>query len=102
MTCAKKQVLCIIVSPTGERFVGENSCRNPKAECPRQPGEDYTKCITICEQEGHAETIALDKAGPHAQGATVYLVGHSHYCRNCQIDLFNAGVKYQANPITTE
>jgi deoxycytidylate deaminase len=99
MTCAKKKVTCIIVSPIGKIFTGENSCRNPQTSCPRNPGEDYAKCITICEQEGHAEMVALQKAGHHAQGSIVYLIGHSHYCRNCQIDLFNAGVQYLTKPI---
>jgi len=99
MSCAKKRVTCIIVSPSGKHYVGENSCRNSQTKCPREPGEDYAKCITICQQAGHAEMMAIDLAGSDATNAIVYLIGHDHYCRNCQIDLFNAGVQYLTKPI---
>ncbi|MEX3764429.1 hypothetical protein [Paraburkholderia phenoliruptrix] len=90
--CAKKRVLCTIVTPRGERFVGENVCASPQATCPRAPGENYDKCITICGQEGHAETVALARAGDKARGAHAYVEGHTYACRDCQQQLFGAGV----------
>ncbi|MEN9316084.1 MAG: hypothetical protein RIS35_2477 [Pseudomonadota bacterium] len=92
MTCAKKRVVVYLYSKDGRVFVGENDCANPQPVCPREPGEGYDKCRTICRQTGHAETNALHQAGDAARGATALLVGHHHYCRECQRALFDAGV----------
>lgn len=92
MTCADKQVRCVITSPTGEMFIGTNACNSPQTLCPRAPGEDYAKCKDVCHQEGHAEIIALRAAGKHAQGSTARVSGIDWICRNCQIALVKAGV----------
>ena len=92
--CAKTRVFCEITAPTGERFVGENWCVNPQPICPRAPGEDYTKCSTVCQQEGHAEVVAVRLAGPLAAGATAVLRGHTYACMACQHALFGAGVRW--------
>lgn len=92
MTCAKRQVTCYIVTTTGETFVGRNTCREPQNVCPRDPGEGYEKCVSICKQIGHAEEVVLNMAREKAKGATAYLENHSWYCRNCQEKLFAAGV----------
>ncbi len=34
-SCAKQVVRATIVTPDGQRFVGENDCRTPQQECPR-------------------------------------------------------------------
>lgn len=91
--CAKTRVFCEITSPSGEKFVGENWCANPQAVCPRAPGEDYTKCRTVCQQEGHAEVVAVRLAGAAAAGGTATLRGHT-YCMDCQHALFGAGVRW--------
>ena len=96
MTCVKRDVRCIIQTIDGDIYEGRNSCDNPQYECPREFGEDYTKCKTICKQEGHAEEIALKNAmkdHPDLTGATAYIEGIDHYCKNCQHKLFNAGVE---------
>lgn len=90
--CAKKRVVCTLVTPTGERFVGTNDCRRPQDSCPRLPGEGYQKCKDICWQPGHAEEIALAFARERAEGATAYLEGIDHYCKECQRKLIEAGV----------
>lgn len=92
MTCAKLQVKCTIITEDNLVFVGTNGCANPQAVCPRVKGEDYTKCRTICGQEGHAETVALARAGDKAKGARAYVEGHTYACRACQEALFAAGV----------
>lgn len=92
MTCAKQRVRCVLTTPDGQTFEGTNDCANPQRVCPRTPGEDYTKCRTVCRQHGHAETDALNAAGDRAIGATAQLVGHSYYCAECQHALFAAGV----------
>lgn len=91
--CAKVTTRCTLVTTTGERIVGENVCRNPQAKCPRLPGEDYTKCRTICDQVGHAEVVAVMNAGEKARGAKAFLEGHTYACMNCQHALFGAGVE---------
>jgi deoxycytidylate deaminase len=94
MTCAKTIVKCKIIATDGTVFTGENYCNNPQLICPRGVGEGYEKCSTICKQVGHAEVVALEKAGKKALGATAVLIGHDHFCRECQIALFDTGVKY--------
>jgi hypothetical protein len=93
MTCAKARVICTLVTPEGERIVGENACDNPQTTCPREPGEGYDKCQTICRQQGHAEAVVVRLAGERARGARAYLEGHSYACRDCQEKLFGAGVR---------
>jgi hypothetical protein len=90
--CVKATVRCTLVTPTGERIVGENWCHNPQPTCPRLPGEDYAKCKSICQQEGHAEVVAVRRAGEKAGGARAYLEGHTYACMDCQHALFGAGV----------
>lgn len=92
MTCAKQRVRVTLTHPDGRQWIGENRCRNPQATCPRAPGEDYTKCRTVCDQVGHAELDALQQAGEHARGCIASLEGHSYYCMPCQHSLFAAGV----------
>lgn len=97
MTCAKVTVQCDIV-PRGLQgcVSATNACDNPQAACPRLPGEGYTKCESICMQDGHAEMQALRKAravGVSVVGATVYVSGHYHVCEPCARALRDAGVK---------
>jgi hypothetical protein len=94
--CVKATVTCEIVSPDGQSFIGTNYCNNAQASCPRLPGEGYEKCKTICQQEGHAEVVAVALAGENAKGATAYLSGHTYACQPCQEALFGAGVRFLA------
>ena len=90
--CAKRKVVCILVTVNGEWIKGENDCANPQPVCPREEGEDYTKCQTICRQGAHAEVDAVRRAGDKAIGAKAYLINHTYACRDCQETLFKAGV----------
>jgi deoxycytidylate deaminase len=93
--CAKTTVTCVITAPDGRQFIGTNaSCGNPQKVCPRSPGEGYEKCISICQQQGHAEIQAIRAAGDHAQGAVAELRGHTYACQACQEALFAAGIKW--------
>jgi len=98
MTCAKKRVGCSIVATqadgTRRTYYGTNACANPQPVCPREPGQGYEKCKSICQQEGHAEEVALKLAAQDAVGATAILHNHTYFCRSCQEQLFAAGVKY--------
>ena len=90
--CAKTVVTCTIVSLEGDEFVGTNACNNAQPDCPRDPGEGYEKCETICEQQGHAEIQALREAGDKAEGAYALLEGHTYACDDCKAALKAAGV----------
>ncbi|WP_413779492.1 hypothetical protein [Anaeroselena agilis] len=92
--CAKRRVVCVIESPNGEVIsVGENLCLNPQKICPRKSGEGYEKCISVCQQVGHAEVVAAKQAGAlWGQGGTAYLMGHTYACGNCERTLREIGV----------
>lgn len=91
MTCAKRYVRCEIVTPDGEKFMGTNVCANPQRYCPRQPGEDYEKCKSVCQQHGHAEIIALSRAKEKARGAIAW-INHDAICGDCLRALAEAGI----------
>lgn len=90
--CAKATVTCTLVTSTGEHIVGTNRCANPQPICPRGPGEDYTKCSTVCKQDGHAEQVVVRIAGDRCRGARAFLQGHTYACMACQHAMFAAGV----------
>jgi len=92
MSCAKKKVLCFLISEDFEVFIGENNCLNPQPACPREHGEGYEKCKTICQQTAHAEVNAIALAGAKARGADAYVL-HKRVCCDCQNALDSAGVK---------
>lgn len=91
--CAKARVICTLVTQEGDKVVGENLCLNPQSKCPRESGEGYEKCSSICRQIGHAEEVAIRLAGSYAKGAEAYLEGHTYACKNCQEIMFGAGVR---------
>jgi len=93
MTCAKKIIKCTIITPEGELFTGENACGAPQPACPRNEDEGYEKCSTTCKQPGHAEIMALRKAGELARGATAHLTGTYNCCKACARALYEAGVR---------
>lgn len=95
MTCAKKIVRCTIITKAGYAYSGENDCWKPQKKCPREVGEDYTKCNTVCEQYGHAEIKALQalfRVKDSAEGATAIITGIDYVCKECARSLSKAGV----------
>lgn len=92
MTCAKKRVTAILVGASGQHYIGMNACRIPQARCPREPGEGYEKCKTVCRQPHHAEVAALRQAGEDARGGTITIVGHEYVCPECVVALDEYGV----------
>lgn len=90
--CAKQVVRATLVDVDGNFYVGENDCNTPQKACPRAPGEDYTKCKTVCNQTGHAESNVIKLAGKKAKGGTIYLEGHTYACEACQKAMKYAGV----------
>lgn len=93
--CAKQRVRCEVVLPDGRKFTGENWCMSPQRVCPREPGEGYEKCKSICQQIGHAEQVVARFADEvDFTGATATLFGHTYFCQECQEMLFAAGVRF--------
>lgn len=82
--CAKQHVMATAVTEDGGRYVGTNECDNPQASCPREVqgyprGLGYHLCKEVCQQQGHAEEMAIKAAkaaGASLVGAVVYLEGH--------------------------
>jgi len=93
--CVKQRVIATIITPSGERFVGENDCANPQSVCPRSgmaTGEGYHLCASVCCQTGHAEINALKAARRKAKGAAIYIQGHSYACEPCKYVCAKAGI----------
>lgn len=93
--CAKRRVVCWIYPKWQMPVAGENDCANPQPTCPRLPGEDYTKCKTVCQQDGHAEEIAIQKAKHYRLnlvGAKARIEGHYWMCQACGKALREAGI----------
>ena len=96
--CAKQIVSATIVTEDGHVFYGQNDCENPQTVCPRdtagcKSGEGYEMCKDICQQTGHAEINALTRAGDAANGATLFLQGHTYACDPCKEAAIAAGIK---------
>ena len=92
MTCAKVKVHAILQGASGRYYMGSNRCENPQAKCPREPGDDYTKCKTICQQPAHAEIDALQKAGDDAKGGTLW-IDYYYICPDCKVAVEAADVQ---------
>ena len=93
--CIKQRVIATIIAPDGRRFIGENDCAAPQVVCLRAgmaTGQAYHLCRDICRQTGHAEINALRLAGAAAQGATLFLTGHTYACDDCTAAAREAGV----------
>jgi deoxycytidylate deaminase len=96
MTCAKRRVTCVIYAPGGLMVAGDNWCANPQPVCPREPGEGYDKCKSICQQLGHAEETALmaaEELGIDVRGGEALITGHERVCDTCSKLLSDAGIK---------
>ena len=99
--CAKQVVTATFVSPGGLHYVGRNDCKRPQASCPREPGEGYDKCVSVCGQEFHAEIAAVFSAaadGSPTKGGHVYVEGHTCICENCFGSLAAFGISCSIGP----
>lgn len=102
MSCAKTFVRATLHTRDGRQFTGTNNCRKPQWSCPREPGEGYDKCKSVCDQPAHAEVAAIRNA--RAQGiaddmlrGSLMVVDHHRVCPACQAVLTMHGI----NHITT-
>lgn len=94
MTCAKAIVVALLEGQSGRWYVGSNACRSPQPVCPREPGEGYEKCRTICDQVGHAEIVAIDLAGEDARNGNM-LVGYHYVCDLCSAKMKELNIAYK-------
>jgi deoxycytidylate deaminase len=93
--CAKQIVKARIVALDGSEYLGENNCLNAQSVCPRgdlPSGQGYELCQSICQQTGHAEVNAIKAAGIAANGATLFLSGHTYACSSCKSAADAAGI----------
>lgn len=101
LTCAKREVTAYLIvhvedlnsPPPKAIFRSTNYCLSPQDVCPREEGEGYEKCKTLCRQVAHAEINVLSEAGELAKGSTLVLKGHDHCCDDCVSAMKKAGVK---------
>jgi tRNA(Arg) A34 adenosine deaminase TadA len=85
--CRKQAVHAEVRCTDGTIYEGSNSCLRPQPTCPRKgmpTGTGYELCVSICQQQGHAEVMALLAAGKHAQGGTLHVNGHTYACEACK------------------
>lgn len=89
--CVKRPVSAVVTLKDGRILIGGNVCTNQQSTCPRQPGEGYEKCYTVCGQIGHAEQVAIrlivaeqlaGSATSHVTSVDVY--GHHGPCDACK------------------
>lgn len=96
--CAKQRVVAVIVHPDGQITTGENRCLTAQPVCPRvlkkcKTGEGYELCHKVCQQIGHAEEVAIMKAGKkELKGAILFMFGHTYCCDNCVAAMKAAGL----------
>lgn len=92
--CVKQVVTAILIALDGQKFIATNDCETPQTVCPRadmKTGEGYHLCKSICHQTNHAEINVLLFAGNKANGATIYLTGHTYACEPCKQAAAKAG-----------
>jgi len=94
--CAKARVTCVINLKDGRQIVGENITLNPQSKCPRQSGEGYHKCYSVCSQLGHAEDVALRqfRLAGYCPGdvQSIRVFGHARPCDSCRAMLDQLGL----------
>ena len=95
--CAKTQVIAILYNKEDTEFAfGTNFCKNPQEICPREEGEGYEKCKSICDQPAHAEINAIKDAvnkNMTVEGSTMIILKHRDMCDNCRQFVTNYGVE---------
>lgn len=97
--CIKQPTAAVIVK--SGVIIGRGANAGKRIEvCPRvvhkcPTGTGYHFCKDICQQEGHAEVVAIHNAitnGNHIEGADLYLDGHWWCCKPCWDEMIKAGI----------
>lgn len=91
--CTKRTVVAII-KKGNKLWCGTNKTELQVEVCPKTwLGEPFDVCKKTCGENIHAEIDALKKAGKNAKGATLYLIGHTFLCPDCERAVNKAGIK---------
>jgi len=97
--CVKQPTAAVIVK--NGAIIGRGVNAGKRIEiCPRvvhncPTGTGYEFCKTVCQQEGHAEVMAVHDAVTnenHIAGADLYLDGHWWCCEPCWNKMIDAGI----------
>lgn len=101
--CAKRRMQAVLVGRSGKVYAAENVCLNPQEVCPREPGEGYEKCKSICQQVGHGEEQVVAMAGPDAKGGSL-TISHWYACPKCEVICRAAGIDFidYTSPVDSE
>lgn len=104
--CRDKVVIAIVTHiPTGIQCFGINGIRVDAGCCPRNVHAEhinsgYQRCIDICQQESHAEMMALDDAliclpliGGKRSECVIDVYGANGICEQCQEAIDAWGVR---------
>lgn len=98
--CCKTTVYALMLCTDGSMFAGTNMIQCHQDECPREVGELYEKCKTVCKQSWHGETSAIDnclRLGGDPAGGKMYITGHTICCPGCQGSMKEVGMVYAAS-----
>ncbi len=97
--CIKQPTAAVVVK--NGKIIGRGANAGKKVEiCPRvvqncPTGTGYEYCRSVCEQEGHAEVMAIRdvlKNCHDPRGADIYLEGHWWICEPCWNEIIKAGI----------
>ena len=100
MTCAKVRVFAIILTSDGKMYTGSNDCLDRQLVCPREPGSDYSLCVSVCRQPGHAEVMAITKArnnGSPIRHGKLFVFGNTP-CVGCMELMTQNAISWEAIP----
>lgn len=98
--CIKQPTLAVVVK--NGKVIGRGTNAAKKVDiCPRvthncPTGTGYEFCKSVCNQEGHAEIMAIRSAlnvDSNLEGCDLYLEGHWWICENCWNEIIKVGIK---------
>lgn len=101
--CVKQTTVAVIMKNGKFISSGANFIKNAeipiRGVCPREyqgfpTGQGYHLCKEVCSQDGHAEAMACSMTTKEvAEGATLYLIGHTYACDDCISKMKEIGIK---------
>ncbi len=98
--CIKQPTAAVVVK--NGKIIGQGVNAGKRVEiCPRTihncpTGTGYEYCKEVCNQEGHAEVVAVRdalKKTNNLKGVSLYLDGHWWICQGCWDEIIRVGIK---------
>jgi deoxycytidylate deaminase len=101
--CAKRRMQAVLTGASGRVYAAENVCLNPQPVCPREPGEGYDKCKSVCQQIGHGEAQVIAAAASDARGGRL-VISHWYACPSCEVLCRAVGIQHieYTSPVDSE